>query len=163
MLDEAAAGRLAAAAYERALEAWVAALGRPAVDLAAAYGPGLRDLVLGAHDDAAQPRRRAAARRSRPSARRRRRPRWPTRARSRPRELAGAGDGIRVSEGRGALEACERALGRGGGACRRPGELDAAKLGAGAKALATEACEAYRAAWEAYRSALRRPPRARAR
>ena len=50
MLEEAAAGRLAAAAYERALEAWVAALGRPAVDLAAAYGPSLRDIVLGAHD-----------------------------------------------------------------------------------------------------------------
>ena len=50
VLEEAAAGRIAAAAYERALEAWVAALGRPAVDLAAAYGQGLRDLVLGAHD-----------------------------------------------------------------------------------------------------------------
>ena len=36
VLEETAAGRLAAAAYERALEAWVAALGRPAVDLAAA-------------------------------------------------------------------------------------------------------------------------------
>ena len=34
-----------------------------------------------------------------------------------------------------------------------PGELDPAKLGAGAKALATEACEAYRVAWEAYRGA----------
>src|SRR5215217_8550411 len=49
VLEEAAAGRIAAAAYERALEAWVAALGRPAVDLAAAYAAGLRDLVLGAH------------------------------------------------------------------------------------------------------------------
>src|SRR3954447_25230186 len=50
VLEEAAAGRIASAAYERALEAWVAALGRPAVDLAAAYAAGLRDIVLGAHD-----------------------------------------------------------------------------------------------------------------
>ena len=34
-----------------------------------------------------------------------------------------------------------------------PGELDPAKLGAGAKALATEACEAYRTAWDSYRRA----------
>ena len=78
-------GRLAAAAYERALEAWVAALGRPAVDLAAAYGPGLRDLVLARARHAALARRGAAARDPGRSGPRRPRPRWPRRARSRRR------------------------------------------------------------------------------
>ncbi|HEX5759923.1 MAG TPA: UvrD-helicase domain-containing protein, partial [Thermoanaerobaculia bacterium] len=50
VLDEPAARRLAERAYETALEAWAAARGAPAVDLAAAYGPGLRDVVLGAHE-----------------------------------------------------------------------------------------------------------------
>src|SRR3954467_11030198 len=46
VLEGAAAARLAAAAYERALEAWARAAGAPAIDLAASYGPGLRDIVL---------------------------------------------------------------------------------------------------------------------
>ena len=162
VLEEAAAGRLAAAAYERALEAWVAKLGRPAVDLAAAYGPGLRDLVLAAHatlrSRGAAPRLAIPAERPTPS------PAALAEAHAvAARELEGAGDGIRVSEGRSALAACERALAAAGlpapagealppAAVPSPGELDAAKLGAGAKALATEACEAYRTAWEAYRS-----------
>ena len=151
VLEEAAAGRLAAAAYERALEAWVAALGRPAVDLAAAYGPGLRDLVFAAHatlrSRGAAPRLAIPAERPTPS------PAALAEAHAvAARELEGAGDGIRVSEGRSALAACERALAGAGAAVPSPGELDAAKLGAGAKALATEACEAYRTAWEAYRS-----------
>src|SRR4051794_4188766 len=47
VLDEPAAGRVAAAAYEDALNAW----GRSAeaIDLTASYGPALRDLVLGAY------------------------------------------------------------------------------------------------------------------
>ncbi|HEX8105232.1 MAG TPA: UvrD-helicase domain-containing protein, partial [Solirubrobacteraceae bacterium] len=49
VLDELAAGRLAGVAFERALDAFVARRGAPAVDLAAAYGAGLRDLVLRAH------------------------------------------------------------------------------------------------------------------
>ncbi|HKG66247.1 MAG TPA: UvrD-helicase domain-containing protein, partial [Solirubrobacteraceae bacterium] len=182
VLEETAAGRLAAAAYERALEAWVAALGRPAVDLAAAYGPGLRDLVLLAHDTlrsrGRQPRLAIPAERPAPS------PAALVEAHAvAAAELAGAGDGIRVTEGRSALDACARLLapaGAGGdappaavpsavrearpaavssavrgarpAAVPSPGELDAAKLGAGAKALATEACEAYRTAWETYRS-----------
>src|SRR5215218_9152838 len=182
VLEETAAGRLAAAAYERALEAWVAALGRPAVDLAAAYGPGLRDLVLLAHDTlrsrGAAPRLAIPAERPAPS------PAALVEAHAvAAAELAGAGDGIRVTEGRSALDACARLLapaGAGGdappaavpsavrearpaavssavrgarpAAVPSPGELDAAKLGAGAKALATEACEAYRTAWETYRS-----------
>ena len=141
VLEEAAAGRIAAAAYERALEAWVAALGRPAVDLAAAYGIGLQDLVLGAHDTlrsrGAEPRLQIPAERPAPS------PAALAGARAiAAAELEGAGDGIRVSEGRSALAACERAL--AGGGVPTPGELDAGKLGAGAKALATEASQAVR-------------------
>src|SRR5262249_61585719 len=47
VLDEPAAARIAAAAYEDALNAW----GRSpeAIDLTASYGPALRDLVLGAY------------------------------------------------------------------------------------------------------------------
>ena len=176
VLEEAAAGRLAAAAYERALEAWVARLGRPAVDLAAAYGPGLRDLVLAAHDTLRS--RGAALRLAIPEERPAPTPDALAAARAvAAAELEGAGDGIRVTEGRSALAACERVLAAAvwphaassaaspatsgsaspatSGAAPpvpSPGELDAAKLGAGAKALATEACEAYRTAWEAYRS-----------
>ena len=150
VLEEAATGRIASAAYERALEAWVAALGRPAVDLAAAYGQGLGDLVLGALDTlrsrGAEPRLTIPAERPAPSGAALSDARAVAAA-----ELAGAGDGIRVSEGRSALAACERAL--AGGGVPTPGELDPAKLGAGAKALATEACEAYRLAWDAYRRA----------
>ena len=69
------------------------------------------------------------------------------------RELAIAGAGVRVTEGRAALDACERLLATPGGVVPRPGALDAAKLGAGAKALTTHACEAYREAWTAYRAA----------
>src|SRR4051812_37444099 len=47
VLEEAPAGRLAAAAYERALDGWARAEGPAAIDLAAAYGPGLRELILG--------------------------------------------------------------------------------------------------------------------
>ena len=149
VLEEAAAGRLAAAAYERALEAWVAALGRPAVDLAAAYAASLRDIVLGAHETlrsrGAAPRLAIPAARPAPSG-----AALADALAVAARDLEGAGDGIRVSEGRSALAACERVLAAGG--VPSPGELDQAKLGAGAKALGSEACEGYRSAWEAYRS-----------
>ncbi len=49
VLDEAAARRLAAAAFEAALEAWTAACGAPAVDLAAAYGRELEPMVTRAY------------------------------------------------------------------------------------------------------------------
>ena len=48
VLDEAAARRLAAAAFESALEQWTAAR-RPAVDLAAAYGRELEPMVTRAY------------------------------------------------------------------------------------------------------------------
>ena len=49
VLDEGAAERLARDAYDRAFEDWAAARGAAAVDVAAAFGAGLRDLVLAAH------------------------------------------------------------------------------------------------------------------
>src|SRR3954468_14986209 len=48
VLDEAAARRVADAAYDAALESW--ARDGAALDVAAAYGPGLRDMIVGAHD-----------------------------------------------------------------------------------------------------------------
>src|SRR3954453_21914842 len=50
VLEAAAARRVAEAAYERALESWAGAGGPPALDLAAAYGPALRELILTVHD-----------------------------------------------------------------------------------------------------------------
>ena len=49
VLDEAAARRLAATAFEAALEQWTAAHGAPALDLAAAYGRELEPMVAGAY------------------------------------------------------------------------------------------------------------------
>src|SRR5215203_2256262 len=49
VLDEAAARRLASSAFETALEAWIAAHGAPAVDLAAAYSWDLETLIVRAH------------------------------------------------------------------------------------------------------------------
>jgi ATP-dependent helicase/nuclease subunit A len=149
VLDEAAAERLARDAYERAFEAWAGARGPAAVDVAAAFGPGLRDVVLGAHstlrsrgetrpvlpvppeapppDPAALAAARAAAARC----------------------LAVAGNGKRLEEALDALEACERALGEGD--VPVPAALAAAELKKGARALEQEPCSAYRAAWAAYR------------
>ena len=96
VLDEAAAGRLATVAYDRALDEWAAALGAPAVDLAAAYGPGLRDIVLAAHETLRSrgerdPRLPIPAERPAPRPRRaRRRPRRRRRASSRSRAPASA-------------------------------------------------------------------------
>ena len=149
VLDEAAARRLAERAFETALEAWAAAGGAPALDIAAAYGPALRDIVLAAHETL----------RSRGESR----PRLPipppqpppgTTALAAARAaaaavLAGAGDGKKVAAAREALDALVIAE----GAVPWPGDLDAARLGTGAKALDDPACAAYRAAWEAYRAA----------
>jgi ATP-dependent exoDNAse (exonuclease V) beta subunit len=67
------------------------------------------------------------------------------------RELEAAADGVRVRGGREALAACAALL--DGGAVPWPAALDAGALKRGAKALDTEPCEAYRAAFTAYRSA----------
>ena len=193
VLDEPAATRIAATAFEDALNAW----GRSAaaIDLAASYGPALRDLVLGAY----------ASLRARGHAR----PRLAIPGEKPPPDPAAllaaaeaaladlklAGAGVRVCAARDALEACRallapRASGTpspgaaatpgpgsagppslaaagtpspvsGGasasaGAAPRvpfPGELGAAELKRGAKALESAACEAYRDAWAAYRAA----------
>jgi ATP-dependent helicase/nuclease subunit A len=150
VLDEAAARRLAEAAYERALEAWAAARGAPAVDLAAAYGPALRELLLAAHETL----------RSRGESH----PRLPippippppdARVLAAAREAAAGvlatGDGKKVAAGRAALDACAAILAEEGRPW--PGELDPAKLPTGAKLLDEPACEDYRAAFDAYRGA----------
>ena len=160
VLDEGAAERLARDAYERAFEAWVADRGGPAVDVAAAFGPGLRDVVLGAHstlrsrgetrpllpvppaapdpDPAELAAARAAAARC----------------------LATAGNGKRLEEALDALEVCDRVLaasvsgdeasGRGSG-IPVPAALAPAELKKGSKALEQEPCAGYRTAWAAYR------------
>ena len=86
VLDEPAARRLAERAYETALEAWAAAGGAAALDLAAAYGPALRDLVLAAHETQrsrgqTHPRLPIPPRSPPPAPRRP--PRWPWRATAR--------------------------------------------------------------------------------
>jgi ATP-dependent helicase/nuclease subunit A len=150
VLDAAAAQRLAEQAYDVALDAWAAARGARAVDLAAAYGPGLREMITGVHE----------ALRSRGQSR----PRLPDPPAPRPADpaallaardaaaaaLQAAGDGKKVTAARNALDALslpER------GSMPWPGDLDVAKLGSGAKALDDPACLEYREAWEAYRAA----------
>src|SRR4051812_23919036 len=49
VLEETAAERLANAAYDDALEAWGRKHEAAAIDLAASYGPGLRDLIQGTY------------------------------------------------------------------------------------------------------------------
>jgi ATP-dependent helicase/nuclease subunit A len=150
VLDEAAARRLADRAYDAALDAWAAAHGEPAVDLAAAYGLGLREMITAVYE----------ALRSRGQSR----PRLPippesgapdTGALVAAREaaaaaLGAAGDGKKVAAARQALEALALP---DDGSTPWPGELDAAKLGSGAKALDDPACLDYREAWAGYRSA----------
>ncbi len=150
VLDEAAARRLASAAFETALETWMTAHGAPAVDLAAAYSWDLETMVTNAH----------AALRSRGATR----PRLaipPAADPPDPAPLAAAAvaaaaalrgaSGARVLAAREALEACERLT--GAAAPPLPGALDAAKVPVGAKALEHADCAAYRTAWTAYRAA----------
>ena len=128
---------------------WAREQGAPAIDVAAAYGPGLREIVLSAHatlrsrgetrpvlrvpppgpapDAAALSAARAAA----------------------ARHLATAGSGRRIEEGIAALEACERVLAASD--VPAPTALAAAELKKGARALGEAPSEAYRAAFAAYR------------
>ena len=161
VLDEGAAERLARDAYDRAFEDWAAARGAAAVDVAAAFGAGLRDLVLAAHstlrsrgqtrpvlpipppapdpDPAALAAARAEAARC----------------------LATAGNGKKLEEALDALESCDRALGEPG--VPVPAALAPGELKKGSKALEQEPCAAYRAALDRLPPGLRRPPRARSR
>ena len=149
VLDEPAAERLAGEAYERAFEEWARERGAPAIDVAAAYGAGLKDIVLNVHatlrsrgetrpvlrvppagpapDAAALTEARAAA----------------------ARYLLTAGAGVRLDEGRAALDVCERVLADGG--IPVPTALAAAELKKNAKALGEPPSEAYRSAFNAYR------------
>ena len=151
VLDEAAARRLAERAYETALEAWAAAGGAAALDLAAAYGPALRDLILAAHETLrsrgqTHPRLTVPPPQAPPD------PAALDAARATAAAaLATAADGKKVAAAREALDACERFA--AAGPVPWPGELDVAKLVSGAKALEDDACADYREAWETYRKA----------
>jgi ATP-dependent helicase/nuclease subunit A len=151
VLEETSAERLAESAFADALEAWARRHGDEAIDLAASYGPALRELVQDAY----------ASLRARGHARPRlvipppvpapdRRALAATRAAA-VRDLAMAGDGVRVAAGREALELCEPLL--QAEAVPWPGALNPAELKGGAKALTSEPCEAYRAAFTSYRAA----------
>ena len=170
VLDEPAARRLAATAFDAALEEWTAAHGAAAVDVAAAYSRDLEAMITGAH----------AALRSRgesrprlapppgPAAAATEPPPGPAAAATGPPPDPGAlraaalaataaldaapGNGSRVAAARAALAAAAR-LTEPGQAVPLPVALDAAKLGSGAKALEHADCAGYRAAWAAYRRA----------
>ncbi len=149
VLDEGAAERLARDAYDSAFEDWAAARGAAAVDVAAAFGAGLRELVLAAHSTL---RSRGQTRPVLPLP--------PPAPDPDPAELAAAraeaarclataGAGKKVEEALDALESCDRALGVPG--IPVPAALAPGELKKGSKALEQAPCAAYRAAWTAYR------------
>ena len=149
VLDEGAAERLARDAYERAFEAWAAARGAAAVDVAAAFGPGLRDIVLAAHSTL---RSRGETRPVLPVPPEAPPPDPAILAAARAdaaRCLATAGNGKRLEEALDALETCERVLGEGG--VPVPAALAPGELKKGSKALEQAPCTEYRTAWSAYR------------
>lgn len=151
VLEQPSAERLAGVAYERALESWARAEGPAAIDLAASYGANLRELVLSTYATLrargnARPRLEIPAPRPAPD------PSGLAAAREAAlHDLRLAGAGVRVTAGRDALERCGELL--GGESVPWPGELAAAELKGGAKALTSDPCEAYRKAWAAYRAA----------
>lgn len=151
VMEETAAERLANAAYDTALESWGRTHGAEAIDLAASYGANLRDLIRGTYSTL---RARGQARPRVPIP--------PQTAAPDPSALAAAGeatrrdlapakDGVRIAAARTALEECARITQADG--VPWPGELNAAELKGGAKALQSDVCEAYRETWAAYRSA----------
>ncbi|MEA2293008.1 MAG: hypothetical protein QOE86_647 [Solirubrobacteraceae bacterium] len=154
VLDEAATRRLRGTAWDRAVEAWAAAEGDPALDLLAASGPDLREMVETGYEE-----RRSRGQRA---------PRLPIPAAVAPPDpapvlaaaaaagavLAGGNGGVRLANGRAALAACVDVLGAlAPGEIPIPTALDAAALGLGAKLLTEPACEAYREALATYRTA----------
>jgi len=140
VLDEPAAARLARGAYERAFEAWAAARGEPALDLSAAYGAGLRDIVFGAH---ATLRSRGETHPILPVP--------PPRPAPDPAAFAAARAEAATlglnGQAQAALDACARVLARGG--VPVPGDLAAAEL----KGRARPETERYRVAFAAYSQA----------
>ena len=148
VLDEAAARRLAERAFETALEAWAAAGGAPSLDIAAAYGPALRDIVLAAYETLRSRGEPVPGCRSRPRSRRQARPSSPPPAPPRRRCSQAPATARRSRQparrwmrSRSPRESC-----RGPATSTQPGSAPAAK------ALDEPACAAYRAAWEAYRA-----------
>jgi ATP-dependent helicase/nuclease subunit A len=154
VLDELTARRVANSAFERALDVFAAEGAAPALDLAAAYGAGLRELVLGASQEL-RSRGQTSPRLAVP-------PRVPApdptplaAARARAGEaLSTAKPGVRVAEALAALDACDKlVVGVRSGPVPFPGALDPATLGSGAAALKQSACDDYRNAWSFFRQA----------
>ena len=156
VLDEATAQRVAAQAWETALESWAAAHGDPALALAGAYGAGLEPLIRDTH---------AALRSAGQTA-----PRLPqpppaggrpdcgalSRARTLAAEaLAGARAGARVDRARAVLTGCDDLLRDMGpdDPVPTPGALEAARLAGGTGVLGGSECAAYRDAFERYAQA----------
>jgi ATP-dependent exoDNAse (exonuclease V) beta subunit len=151
VLDEPAARRAADAAWTRAVDAWAAREGVPAVDVLAGAGPGLREVVIGVH---AELRSRGLAVALPPVAAAAAPDPAPLEAAQRAAAalLAGAPGGVRVDAARAALDACGHFL-TGLAGVPLAGELDPAKLSNGAKILGEAPCADYRAAWTEYRQA----------
>lgn len=155
VLDEPAARRLAERAFQAAVEAWIAAHGAAAVDLAAAYGITLAPMLIELHAELrsrgqTSPRLPAPLAHAVPDPAGLRRALAPVRV-----ALADAGDKVRVKQARTALEACAAALsGRAASdPVPRPDQLAGARLPTGGAALATADCDAYREAWDDYTKA----------
>ncbi|MDA0185798.1 UvrD-helicase domain-containing protein, partial [Solirubrobacter phytolaccae] len=108
VMEETAAERLANAAYDTALESWGRTHGADAIDLAASYGPNLRDLIRGTYSTLrargqARPRvqipRQGPA--PDPSA-------LAAAGEAAVRDLRPAKDGVRIAAARTALDECAR-------------------------------------------------------
>src|SRR4051812_26198991 len=158
VLDEPRAARLRERAFAVALRRFLGDGGRPALDLAAAYGPDrLRRAIVEVHDALRSeghdhPRLPAVAPRPAPDAEREAlRAAYATLA----AELAGAGDGRSVEAARDALDACARLLeDLESGTVPWPGRLVALKVVCGnAGALQTDACRVYVEARDAFEHA----------
>ena len=155
VLDETGARRLAAEAFEAALDDLVAAHGTTALDLIAAYRPGdLRDAILAVHAELRsrgqeQPRLPPA----KPAALG---PRHAALALARAQaavELEAAGDGVSLERARERLAACAALLERP--LEPPPGSAEVSKLALprNGKALGGAGCAAYREALDAYADA----------
>ena len=160
VLDEAAARVLRDRAWDAALAALLdGPRGAAGLDLVAAYDVDrLRGVIAAAHDSLRSggqtrpqlPRPPAGA-----DPRVLRAPLADARAAT-AAELALAQDGLRVNEGRAALERCAELLESLADGDLAPGAaLGKLALGSGAGALKSDACERYRAALEAYSAACR--------
>jgi ATP-dependent helicase/nuclease subunit A len=155
VLDERVARRLAADAFQLALEELVAAHGDDALDLIAAYRPAeLRDAIVALHGEL---RSRGQEQPSLPPARPAELGRLHSAlalARAQAAvELEEAGDGKTVARARERLAACAALLERPLDSPPAPEELDALGLRGNGVALSGAGCEAYKDALRAYADA----------